>query len=527
MNKSRILIAGAALFVTLICWSLGRPINGPRDERFHIASVWCAQGVSDNCQFLAKDNAGQPIYLIRTELCVPKNIEETYKRLLIKRVKGACRYETSKNDDRLNLGNVSANPNIFYETDEFFGTNIYQGNSSKNFYKFFSIFILENSSLSIILIRCFSALMLCLFLVSLFLVGNDQVKFGFIISFILTSIPYGIPITAAVSTSSWAFVGCLFSWPFLMSMLNTPKKMIGQKLFCLICFFLSSLMALTSRRETSLYLLATSFTVVIIYLIQPKIMRYRNISIFFLTIITLTLLPISLIDSGRSLGIASPIVQLKYFLTHPTNSLLICAKATRQVISVPLRLLGAEDPDWQPPSIPAIAFLSGMVLFIFILKVLISKQNRLQINFIKTFVVLFFSFCVVANASFPNFSVPFYLIRTGWRGDTFHSRYFLPLLPFFIGIVTVLSFKNIALRVQREFKSMMVVVLTFVHFVCLYANGTIFRENPSWYWQEFPLGINTLTYLGSLSFFVFLILILDTRSSRNEIESSVNGAAIQ
>ena len=527
MSKSRILIAGAALFVTLICWSLGRPINGPRDERFHIASVWCAQGLSENCQFLAKDNTGQPIYLNRSELCVPKNIEETYKRLLIKRVKGACRYETSKNDDLLNLGNVSGNPNIFYETDEFFGTNIYQGNSSKNFYKFFSIFILENSSLSIILIRCFSALMLCLFLVSLFLVGNDQVKFGFIISFLLTSIPYGIPITTSVSTSSWAFVGCLFSWPFLMSMLNTPKKMTGQKLFCLICFSLSSLMAFASRRETSIYLLATSFTVIIIYLIQPKILRYRNISIFFLSIITLTLLPISLIQSGRSLGIAGPIVQLKYFLTHPTNSILICAKAIRQLISVPLRLLGAEDPDWQPPSIPAIAFLSGIVLFIFILKVLISKENKLQIIFVKTFVVLFFLFCVVANASFPNFSVPFYLIRTGWSGDTFHSRYFLPLFPFFIGIVTVLSFKNIALRVQREFKSMMVVVLTFVHFVCLYSNGTIFRENPSWYWKEFPLGINTLTYLGSLSFFVFLILTLDTRLSRNETESSVNGAAIQ
>ena len=527
MSKSRILIAGAALFVTLICWSLGRPINGPRDERFHIASVWCAQGVSENCQFLAKDNTGQPIYLIRSELCVPKNIEETYKRLLIKRVKGACRYETSKNDDLLNLGNVSGNPNIFYETDEFFSTNIYQGNSSKNFYKFFSIFILENSSLSIILIRCFSALMLCLFFVSLFLVGNDQIKFGFIIGFLLTSIPYGIPITTSVSTSSWAFVGCLFSWPFLMSMLNTPKKMTGQKLFCLICFSLSSLMAFASRRETSIYLLATSFTVIIIYLIQPKILRYRNISIFFLSIITLTLLPISLIQSGRSLGIAGPIVQLKYFLTHPTNSILICAKAIRQMISVPLRLLGAEDPDWQPPSIPAIAFLSGIVLFIFILKVLISKENKLQIIFVKTFVVLFFLFCVVANASFPNFSVPFYLIRTGWSGDTFHSRYFLPLFPFFIGIVTVLSFKNIALRVQREFKSMMVVVLTFVHFVCLYSNGTIFRENPSWYWKEFPLGINTLTYLGSLSFFVFLILTLDTRLSRNETESSVNGAAIQ
>ena len=197
------------------------------------------------------------------------------------------------------------------------------------------------------------------------------------------------------------------------------------------------------------------------------------------------------------------------------------------MISIPLRLLGAEDPDWQPPSIPAIAFLSGTVLFIFIIKVLISKQNKLQINFIKTFLVLFFLFCVGANATFSNFSVPFYLIRTGWRGDTFHSRYFLPLFPFFIGIITVLSFKNIALRVQREFKSMMVVVLTFVHFVCLYANGTIFRENPSWYWQEFPLGINTLTYLGSLSFFAFLILILDTRSSRSEIESSVNGVAIQ
>ena len=528
MSKSRILIAGATLFITLICWSLGRPINGPRDERFHIASVWCAQGINENCQLLGKDGTNQPIYLIRTELCVPKNIEETYKRLLVERAEGVCRYETNKNDEILNVGNISADPNIFYETDQFFGTHIYVGTANQNYYKFLSYFILENSSLSIILMRCLSALVLCLFVVSLFLVSNNQLKFGFIIGFLLTSIPYGIPITTSVNTSSWAFVGCLFSWPFLMSMLDTPKKFIGRRLFCLICFFLSSFIAFTSRIETSIYLLATTFTVIVIHFIQQKTARHLNRTLLFSTIVALILLPISLFgERAQALNVTNLIALLKSFFANPLSPAMIVGKAIRQVIATPLRLLGAEDSDWQPPSMPAIAFLSGFILLIVILRVLISNRNKLQINFIKTFLLLFFLFCVVAQTSFPIHSAPFYLIRTNWKGDQFHSRYFLPLFPFFIGIIAVLSLKNIVLRVQNEFKKLMVVVLTFVHFVCLQSNGTIFRENPSWYWQDFPLGVNILTCLGSLSFFVFLILILDPRSSGNEIKSSINPVAVQ
>ena len=60
MSKSQILLAGAALFVALIFWSFSSLINSHHDEKFHLASIWCADGFDENCDHVGPNKLGVP-----------------------------------------------------------------------------------------------------------------------------------------------------------------------------------------------------------------------------------------------------------------------------------------------------------------------------------------------------------------------------------------------------------------------------------------------------------------------------------
>ena len=104
MSKSRILLAGAALSITLICWSLSSPINSHQDEKFHLASIWCADGFDEHCEFVEINKSGDPTVLLKVNLCTPAKTEETnYKRLLIARAEGKYKLEFATNGPIKNM----------------------------------------------------------------------------------------------------------------------------------------------------------------------------------------------------------------------------------------------------------------------------------------------------------------------------------------------------------------------------------------------------------------------------------------
>ena len=108
-------------------------------------------------------------------------------------------------------------------------------------------------------------------------------------------------------------------------------------------------------------------------------------------------------------------------------------------------------------------------------------------------------------AKHPTWMYPFYLPRTGWSNDLFHSRYFLPVFPFFAGVAALISPKREKLVENAPFKNALIVILTFTHAISLQSVGQIFRDNPSWYWPNFPINIDLVFILGSISFFVFVL----------------------
>ena len=104
MSESRILLTRADLFVTLICWSLSSPINSHQDEKFHLASIWCADGFDENCKYVGRSETAVETVSLKVNLCTPANTEETnYKRLLIARAEGKYKLEFATNGPIKNM----------------------------------------------------------------------------------------------------------------------------------------------------------------------------------------------------------------------------------------------------------------------------------------------------------------------------------------------------------------------------------------------------------------------------------------
>jgi hypothetical protein len=153
--------------------------------------------------------------------------------------------------------------------------------------------------------------------------------------------------------------------------------------------------------------------------------------------------------------------------------------------------------------------ISGLLISGGLLLNLLSKNNKQQV----VALLIFFSFSFLTDYSqifgqqrtFP----PFYLIRTAWRGDSFFSaRYFVPLVIFYLATLVLLSNRT-KVFFQKNTTYVLLNLLPFTHTVSLIKVGEIFRENPTWYWADFPLGINSVAVIGSISFFIFAHSLID------------------
>ena len=497
MKKTRIAIAGASLFVTLICWALSSPINSHRDERYYIGSIWCADGYSERCVPLGVDNYGNRVALFQSDMCIPPGIEETYKRLLIDRTVQGCQYEINGNQP---WKEFTVSPNIDYATDKYVATNINTTLSPQYFFRFMNNFASENLARSVVLMRIVTAAIFCLLLTLLLAVGSLSVAQSVLTSLFFTMIPQGLFLSSGITISGWAYIGCAFSWAFLYVILNSGPKIRLKVVAAIIGWIAAGAIVIVSRYDAILYLVFSNFVVIALKLESLNI-NLKKLAILLLAPLTgLIIFLRSEVPSIRALtSFRSGNISNIY------DAVLILGNSAKLALATPLRILGLEGVGWLPLGPPTQTLISNLVIFSCILAVIFFNRNRLQNFYLTIFIAFYTLICLSQTYIHPKWSPPFYYIRTGWQGDEFQSRYFLPIFPFYVGMMVLLSKSSQDLFEQKKFRLMIVTVLSFTHWGSLYSVGKIFRENPTWYWLNFPLGINSIFMIGVTSFFIFLL----------------------
>ena len=497
MKKTRIAIAGASLFVTLICWALSSPINSHRDERYYIGSIWCADGYSERCVPLGVDNYGNRVALFQSDMCIPPGIEETYKRLLIDRTVQGCQYEINGNQP---WKEFTVSPNIDYATDKYVATNINTTLSPQYFFRFMNNFASENLARSVVLMRIVTAAIFCLLLTLLLAVGSLSVAQSVLTSLFFTMIPQGLFLSSGITISGWAYIGCAFSWAFLYVILNSGPKIRLKVVAAIIGWIAAGAIVIVSRYDAILYLVFSNFVV--------TALKLESLKINLKKLATLLLAPLT----GLIIFLRSEVPSIRALtsfrsgnISNIYDAVLILGNSAKLALATPLRILGLEGVGWQPLGPPTQTLISNLVIFSCILAAIFFNRNRLQNFFLTIFIAFYTLICLSQTYIHPKWSPPFYYIRTGWQGDEFQSRYFLPIFPFYVGMMVLLSKSSQDLFEQKKFRLMIVTVLSFTHWGSLYSVGKIFRENPTWYWLNFPLGINSIFMIGVTSFFIFLL----------------------
>ncbi len=508
MSKSRILLAGVALFVTLICWSLSSPINSHGDERYYIGSIWCANGYDENCLPLGRTKDNIEVASVKLGLCTPIGIEETYKRVLVDQNEVQCRYKTRNNDS---LADFKSSINNQIESNSYVGTDFNQINHPVYYQKFMNILVTENGALSVVLMRIFNSFIFSLLFTILLLLGPKEVKQSMIISFLSIAVPFTLFQIASVNPSSWAIIGCSFSWAYLYSFIRQRRERRIKLLLLTLGWIISVSMAFSARHDVKIFIIFTNFCVLLHFLSRVVTIKLKKISLIGLSFIAVVILIITRQNSQVLKNISS--INTDTFF-DVKNQFLSIGGTIKVLIATPPRILGYESLGWLISAPPNFVVFSGLLISGGLLSKLLSKHNKQQLFALIIFFA--FSFLTIYSQMFGQLSTfpPFYLIRTAWRGDTFFSaRYFVPLVLFYVAALVLLS-KKTEVFFQKDISYVLLNLLPFTHTISLIKVGEIFRGNPAWYWTDFPLRVNSVVLIGSLSFFVFTNSLIDRFKSK-------------
>ena len=511
MSKSRILLAGAALFITLICWSLSSPINSHGDERYYIGSIWCANGYDENCMPLGRTKDNIEVASVKLGLCTPVGIEETYKRVLVDQNEVQCRYKTRNNDS---LANFKSSINNQIESNSYIGTDFNQTNHPVYYQKFMNIFVTENGALSVVLMRLFNSFIFSLLFTVLLLLGPKEVEQSMIISFLSIAVPFTLFQIASINPSSWAIIGCSFSWAYFYSFIRQRKESRLKLFFLTLGWMISVTLAFSARHDAKIFLIFTNFCVLLYFLSQFATKEMKKIGLVGLSFFAIAILIITRQNSQVLKNISS--INTDTFF-DVKNQFLAIGGTIKVLIATPLRILGYESLGWLATFAPTVVVISGLLISGGLLSKLLSKHNEQQLLALTIF--FSFSFLIVYSQMFSQLSTfpPFYLIRTAWRGDTFFSaRYFVPLVIFYVATLVLLSNKTKKF-LGKDISHVILNLLPFTHAISLIKVGEIFRENPTWYWVNFSFGVNAAVIMGSISFFAFTYFSISSFGPSNEI----------
>ncbi len=522
MSKSRILLAGVALFVTLICWSLSSPINSHGDERYFIGSIWCANGYDENCLPLGLTESRNEIAFVNLGLCVPIGIETTYKRLLVDATKNSCQYEKG-NQGSIKQFLSSINNRI--ELNGFIATDFNSVQYPLGYQKLMNVFATGNGVPSILVIRIINSLVFCsLFLLFLLVSAKKNAVYA-LTSFLLVSIPHVLFTISSIAPTSWAFTGCSLGWLFTFNLLTYPPKSTPRFTMSIVGWLISFVLAISSRYDAVVIFVFTNFlTLILFFSSKFKRVKIRTYALIF----TINVILLYFLEKQYDL---TAIVKYRFlhidqiFFNEPRNQLLAIGGTLKIMIATPLRILGYESLGWLATFVPKFVVVSGILLtFVFI-----SKMNSVK-NYKQTSLLLLalgFTFGAIYFQIFGQLFreteklAPFYYIRTGWRGDTFFSgRHFISLSMFVVAGSAIFSKKSDAIF-QTSTRFVLVNLLSFTHTISLITVGNIFRDNPDWFWFKSPVGINIITIVGSLTFFAFTYFATSFIGSSKQISQTL------
>ena len=184
------ILAAVAAMITLLCWALSSPPGSSPDDTFHMNSIWCGQGLSeDHCQGEPGDTVTRIVpHQVTTPQCFTGNGGAS----------AGCR--ATDYDD-------SMTPDASTEIGNWRG-----GGYPPVYYGFMNLFIQDTLDESITMMRSVNSALVVLLVGGLAWLLPRRLRFLAPVTFVITAVPLALFMFTSVNPSGWATLSAGVLW---------------------------------------------------------------------------------------------------------------------------------------------------------------------------------------------------------------------------------------------------------------------------------------------------------------------------
>jgi hypothetical protein len=452
--------------VALISWAFASPIGASPDDDYHMASIWCGQGIREGlCEEAAQaDQRRVPAVIVAAAGCFAFDDEQS----------ASCpRPPADELEATKRVDFNGSYPPVFYAT--------------------MSVFASTNADASILVMRIANALLFVGLLTALAVLLPQRLRRAAVLPMAVTAVPLGMFIVPSVNPSSWALVSAAGVWVAVVGFVQADEQ----------------------KRRVALGVLAIVFTVMGAGA-RGDSAAYAGLSVLIALILTFDRSPGWF--RGLALGVVIAIITVVAFLTSGQSSAVAVddkSPISLQLIIDNLQLLpvlwvgalGSWNLGWLDTVMPPIVWTGTFAVFVgFVFSGLRRMSTRKAV-----------ALALVAAALV---AVPMYILvnEGSYVGEGVQPRYTYPLLVILAGIA-VWNRMAVVPRFSRVQLVLIAILPIISNAVALHVNirryvtgseigGYNLETEPEWWWPWLGFGPNWVWLAGSLAFAAAMALIV-------------------
>jgi hypothetical protein len=251
-GKLRALVASLGVatlaLITFASWGVGSSVGSAPDDQVHMASIWCSGFAGETCEV----------------------IEETGERLIPSGLKEAmCTtqnpFQSAGCQPLLNL----KDPPMISTRD----VNTVTGAYPAGFYMTMNLLVQDDIERAITSMRIANGIIFVGLIMALWWLLPNRLRQPLTWSWLLTLTPLGFFLIASVNPSSWAIMSVGFGWLAAMGFLESSRR--GKAVGLAAVYFVTALMAFSSRTDSAVFFVLTSALAVFLSPIELKPLLVR------------------------------------------------------------------------------------------------------------------------------------------------------------------------------------------------------------------------------------------------------------
>ncbi|MDF1479152.1 DUF2142 domain-containing protein [Leifsonia sp. H3M29-4] len=488
-----IFLAPILAFVALGAWAFASPIGAGPDDDYHLVSIWCANGGSDQCEPGTEENSR----------IVPSAFRELTCYVQVEERSAACQdsvWPTWDGDPwETTRGNFGGEyPPVYYATMRLFAGGDIQTSAL--------VMRLINAALFVGLATALAVLL------------PDARRRTLLWGWLVTLVPLGMFLIPSNNPSGWAITGIGTAFLALLGWFETD----GRRRWALGALYLVGLvMAAGARGDAAVYAVGATVTVLLLTAVRTRAWAFSAILPAAGLVVALVLFA-----SAGQAGVGASGFSGGGTATMPLEGdggdempLSGFALAAYNLLMLPFLWTGVWGTwglGWFDTQLPAIVPWSATAAFI-----VVAFAGLGLLTWRKAIATSGVLFVLVA--------LPTYVLTVGGDkvGAQLQPRYLLPLIVLFAFLLLTETVQG-RLRFTRVQTFAILGALAIANFVALQVNirryvtgadeqGLNLDVGAEWWWTGFPLGPSAVWIVGAVAYAGLLAILWPRLRATDEL----------